>query len=164
MESQKALAKLAKRTNGHGRVIEIGSWEGRSTVALAHAVWPASVEAVDTWEGSPGEISAELAAQRDVLGQFMANVTDLTRGNIRVHRQPWREYAASGSEAVRFLFIDAEHTYREVFDTITAFRPLMVPGGVICGDDAHHPPIMQAVRELLDPVGYDATLWWWECP
>lgn len=48
--SQQALVKLARRTaHLEGRVVEIGSWEGRSTVALANAVWPTTVDAVDTW-------------------------------------------------------------------------------------------------------------------
>ncbi len=163
VESQKALTKLARRTNSlHGRVIEIGCWEGRSTCALAHAVHPHVVDAVDTWQGSPNEISAELAAQRDVFGRFVENITDLTQGNVKIHRQGWREYAADVSP-VRFLHIDAEHTYREVFDTIEAYRPLMVPGGIICGDDAAHPPVIEAVRAQFGQVAFAASLWWWEC-
>lgn len=161
--SQKALVRLARRVrNLEGRVVEIGCWEGRSTVALANAIWPADVDAVDTFQGSPGEISADLAAERDVLATFRANVADLTRGNVKTHVQGWREY--EDESPVRFLHVDAEHTYREVFDTIEHFRPLMARGGVICGDDAHHPPVIEAVHDQLAPVAFDATLWWWECP
>jgi predicted O-methyltransferase YrrM len=71
---------------------------------------------------------------------------------------------ASIDEPIALAFIDAEHTYREVFDNITAVLEHIQPGGVICGDDAHHPPVMEAVRELLDPVEMAASLWIWRAP
>ena len=52
---------------------------------------------------------------------------------------------------------------REVFDNIEAALPLMVAGGIICGDDAHHPPVIQAVTEHFgSDYRRDATLWIYE--
>lgn len=163
--SQRAIAELYGKVKGlPGAIIEVGCWQGRSTCALANAAHPAVVHAVDTWQGSPGEISAELAAGRDVYAEFAANVAELTAGNVEPHRMGWREFFADWSKPVRFLHIDAEHTYTEVRDNILAALPLMVPGGVICGDDAHHPPIRQAVLDVFGPTGrptyQTATLWW----
>ena len=160
--SQVHLANLA-RLAPEGQIIEIGSWEGRSTCALANAVHPRIVHAVDTWAGSPGEISADLAAQRDVYATWQANVAELTQGNVVAHRMGWREYLPTVTEPVAFAFIDAEHTYREVHDNITALLPLMVSGGIICGDDVHHPPIQQALTELFGAanVNVKATVWSW---
>lgn len=163
-ESQQALADLYDKVRPlDGDVVEVGCWQGRSTVALANACWPDLLHAVDTWQGSPGEISADLAAERDVYAEFTANIAASTAGNVRPHRMGWRDYFAGLACPLKLLHIDAEHTYREVFDNITAALPLLVTGGIICGDDAHHPPIQQAV---LDTLGHDvevvATLWWWK--
>lgn len=147
-----------------GRIVEIGSWEGRSTVALASAAAPRLVHAVDTWEGSVGEISAELAAGRDVFAQWRANVDAYTGGNVLPWRMDWRAYHASTVGACALVFIDALHTYEEVRDQIAAFRPLIPPGGVMCGDDVHHPPIQRAVLEAFGHdgnVGQSASLWIW---
>jgi len=161
--SQHAVARLVQRTRGlAGRIVEVGSWEGRSTVAIANAAHPDIVHAVDTWQGSPGEISAELASQRDVFATFTENIDQLTRGNVEPHVMGWRDYFAEDKAPVRFLHIDAEHTYTEVFDNITTALPLMVAGGIICGDDNHHPPIQRAVRDTLGRFYVDASLWWWE--
>lgn len=165
-DSQRALQQAAICTNGvDGRVVEVGCWEGRSTVALAHAVAPECVHAVDTWEGSPGEPSAELAAQegRDVFATFQANIKDLTRGNVIPHRMGWREYFQTDVTPIRFLHIDAEHSYDEVFDNITTALPLMAVGGIICGDDNHHPPVKQAALDALGSYDERATLWIWRC-
>lgn len=162
--SCQALADLYAKTEGvHGRVIEVGCWEGRSTIALAAACHPEIVHAVDTWQGSPGEISEQLAAERDVYARFKANVYAETCGNVEAFRMGWREYFASRPDPIRFLHIDAEHSYREVFDNIAAALPLMAPGGVICGDDVHHPPVRTAVLELLPKASAMATLWWHQC-
>ena len=158
--SQKALGDLCDRT-GHleGDVVEIGCWTGRSTVALANACYPGIVHAVDTWEGSPGEISADLAAQRDVFGEFRANIDAYTAGNVVPHRMGWRDYLPT-SGPIRFLHIDAEHTYVEVRDNIAAALPLLVPGAILCGDDVHHPPVQEAVIEAFGVLQPVASLWW----
>lgn len=139
-----------------GAIVEIGSWEGRSTVALANAAYPKTVHVIDTWQGSPGEPSAELAAERDVFAQFSENVAHLTLGNVEVHRSGWRDVDPFPAA---LLFVDAEHTYREVYDTIETWLPHMQPGGVICGDDIHHEPVASAVNVWFPDATVEATVW-----
>lgn len=165
-DSQAALAGLYGRVAGlAGQVVEVGSWEGRSTCALARACAPAIVHAVDTWAGSPTEpYQAEVAERRDVYAQFLANVEAFTDGNVEAHRMGWREYFAALADPVRFVFIDAEHTYDEVAGNIGAALPLLVPGAVLCGDDVMHPPVAAAVRDTLGAFDMAAALWWWRAP
>ena len=155
--SQQALADLyAKVSHLEGDVVEVGCWEGRSTIALAHACAPQRVHAVDTWQGSPGEISASLAAQRDVLTTFLANTDGL---NVDVYVMGWADYFAGHAGPTKFLHIDAEHSYDQVAGNIAAALPFMVPGAVMCGDDVHHPPVRQAVLEAFPAAQAIATLW-----
>ena len=161
--SQQVLADLyAKVADLEGDVVEVGCWEGRSTIALAKACSPAQVRAVDTWQGSPGEISAELAAERDVFATFCRNTRHL--GNVLPFRMDWRRYFAEFAHPTRFLHIDATHTYDEVRANIVAALPHMVAGGIICGDDNHHPPVMLAVYDVLGVPNLAATLWWVQLP
>lgn len=158
-----ALERALDRTDGlSGRVIEIGCWEGRSTVTLARAAYPTTVHAVDTWLGSPGEISETLARERDVFARFLSNIDELTLGNVIAHRMDWRDYLAADQSPVRFIHIDGLHTFDEVKANIEAVLPMMVPGGVICGDDAHHQPIIDAVNATLGHLTLDVSLWWWQ--
>lgn len=153
------LAGLVRSVeNVPGRIVEIGSWEGRSTIAIANAT-SRPVHAVDTWQGSPGEPSADLAARRDVFATWSNNIAAETHGNVYPHRMGWREYAQRDTSPIALLFIDAEHSYREVFDAIAAFLPMMSPGGVICGDDTHHGPVQRAVMEWFPDADVSATLW-----
>lgn len=161
-ESQLVLADLVTEVADiEGLIVEVGSWEGRSTIAMANAAHPRLIDAVDTWAGSPGEVSATLAASRDVFAQWAINIDTHTQGNVTPYIMGWRDYVPTITEPVALLFIDAEHTYKEVHDTIEAFLPLMADGAIICGDDQHHPPIRQALDDLfgLDTISVAATVW-----
>ncbi len=158
-----ALAELARKAEGEGIIVEVGCWEGRSTVALANAVFPREVHAVDTWEGSPGEISGRLAKDRDVHKQFLANIDELTEGNVIPIRMGWRQYFKDRlTGPVRFCHIDGPHAYEEVRDNLLVVLPLMCDGGIICGDDVRHETVRKAVLEVLgDDVGLTGDKLWW---
>lgn len=156
-----ALRRCFRRSEGEGRIVEVGCWEGRSTIALARTAHPLTVHAVDTWMGSPGEPSEALAAERDVYATFLENVAQHTLGNVVAHRTDWRAYFAADRSPLRFLHIDAEHSYQAVRDNIEAALPLLEPGGVICGDDRHHEPVARAVIDVFGKYAFDASLWWW---
>lgn len=160
-ESCEALAGLVCEVEGlKGDIVEIGAWQGRSTLAMAQAT-RRIVNTVDTWNGSPGEVSAELAAGRDVHAEFLANLEAAEIDNVVAWRMDWRQYFTTHFDPLKLVFIDAEHTYVEVRDTIETVRPLLVPGGIICGDDAHHPPVQRAIVDTLGNAERVATLWVW---
>jgi len=165
--SQDRLAELGRLVdNVPGVIVEIGSWEGRSTCVLANAIRPREVIAIDTWQGSPGEISHDLAAERDVHATFATNVAALTGGNVREWRSGWRDAIPQIDDPIALCFIDAEHTYREVYDNIQAVLPKLASGGVLCGDDAGHPPVRRAVLDLLpeQDVFVKGNVWSWRKP
>lgn len=154
------LADLAFETFGlDGDIVEIGSWEGKSTIALANAMYPQNIYAVDTWKGSPGEISWELAKERNVFLRFRENIDTATKGNVTIAKMGWRHFFHEYGQPLKFVFIDAEHSYKEVRENIELVLPRMVPGGVICGDDVHHPPIQRAVWDTLGNTPVRGTLW-----
>lgn len=153
----------AKVADLDGAVIEIGCWEGFSTCVLARECEPAIVHAVDTWKGSPGVNLEDLARQRDVFASFQENVTELTGGNVVPYRMGWRDFFEEfWHDPVRFVHIDAEHSRKEVFENIVAVRPLIVPGGVICGHDAKWTPVYEGVAEAFGSVLQVNNLWWWQ--
>jgi hypothetical protein len=162
-QSCDALAGFGHQVRAlQGAVVEVGCWEGRSTCALARAVYPDKVHAVDTWQGSPGELSAELAAEpgRDVYLTFLDNVARYTKGNVEIHVADWRDVFAEWDQPIKLIHIDATHTYGEVRDNIVAVRPYVVAGGIICGDDAHDDGVKRAVLDVFGDANVVATLWW----
>ena len=71
-----------------------------------------------------------------------------------------RELQAKGSPGFDMVFIDGAHDYENVKADIQAWKPLVRPGGLLCGHDWGHPPIVQAVRELLGTPESSSTIWY----
>lgn len=136
-QRQKAAVVYAalQLSRGPGAVVEVGSWEGKSSVFIANLVYPEVLICIDHWLGTPHDATAGLAADRDVFATFEENMLALTRGNWTVKRGDWREAVAGWDEPIRFVYLDAEHTEEQVDEQLRWCIPLMVEEGVIAGDD-----------------------------
>jgi predicted O-methyltransferase YrrM len=166
-QSCEAVAELVRGVEGvPGAIIEIGAWEGRSTVAIANAAWPRRIESCDTWQGSGHEISEAIAAERDVFTQWQANILAHTKHNVTAHRMDWRDFVPTIKGKIAFCFIDAKHSYDDVFENLRAIIPKLSPGAIVCGDDMHHGPVQDAVFDMFgtDDVYVNASLWIWQAP
>jgi predicted O-methyltransferase YrrM len=143
------LATLAEKSH---TILECGSWKGRSTCVLAaNTLGLGLVVAVDTWRGSV-EHQAELKGKpvSGIWNEFMAN----TAPYDNIWPVPMNSLAASqviSMSPLRFdmIFIDASHDYESVKADILAWRPLLVPGGILCGHDAYRWGVKLAVKQLV---------------
>jgi len=146
------LAELGRLLHGTlearipGTFVEIGCWEGRSTVALARILEGTGhrLHAVDWWLGNidegDGHATVSALAERDVFATFSANVAPYRC--VEVHRRDGRDFladlAAGGPTAggpIAFIHLDAGHTYESTKGLIDLALPHLAPGGVMCGDD-----------------------------
>jgi beta-1,4-mannosyl-glycoprotein beta-1,4-N-acetylglucosaminyltransferase len=160
------IAHLAKQSPA-GACVEIGAWEGKSTIALAQLLAPRVLHVVDHWLGNEGEgeehPSVSLARQRDVHGTFQENVRTLTGGNIREHWGTWQAWAETWKEGIAFLHLDASHDRASVRDCLNAIKPFLVPGAILCGDDYEHESVALGVADALgeNVEGVHERLWVW---
>ena len=146
------LAERAKACDG-GNIVEIGAWKGRSTRAMADNT-TATIHAVDTWSGTPEDPHMrELAGKPEdwLIEQFRTNIgaEHLATLHVRVCRGSSLDHARSAIGLFNMIFIDAAHDYQAVKDDILAWRPLLAPGGLLCGHD-YYPGrggVIPAVRE-----------------
>lgn len=161
----------------HGAVLEIGCWEGKSTIGLAHACFPELLYAIDIWQGNHDEnadhVSVRMANERDVYAQFSTNVKLLTNGNVRPIRVDCHKFIADWKGPIKFVYIDASHDYESVSKTIKALIPHLIPGGFLCGDDFLsanknradlNGGVERAVVELLPGFQQIQNLWIWKKP
>jgi len=173
LEALCAKARLV--ANLSGEVVEVGCWEGKSTIALANACYPSVVNAVDTWEGNvdenPDHPNIQIARDRNVFDVFRQNVAAGTKGNVRPHRMHSSRFFAEFRQPIKFCHIDASHDYESVKRDILGAREWLVPGGILCGDDfksagRHRADlgggVERAVREVLPGFGARRNFWWWE--
>ncbi len=156
------LLWLAEQAQQHRRIVEVGSWLGRSAVALAGNC-PGWVYCVDLWDGNlaPGISGGGWTAEA-CYAAFKAN----TAGRrVLTFRGPSASAAVlMQSQRFDMIFLDADHSYEAVRADIQAWRPLLSPGGLLCGHDfsEEFDGVRRAVRELLPGFGLGpGWLWYW---
>jgi predicted O-methyltransferase YrrM len=175
---QDVIMLLHRAKHLDGNIIEIGCWEGKSTVQLANHSYPESIICNDTWLGNVAEsiltgtthVTEEIVKHRDVYGIFVNNMNTLTKQNYNIVKEDCIQWLSSYDKPIKFIHIDASHEYESVFKTIQLVLPKMVKNGIICGDDfinsnmnRHdlHGGVERAVRELLPTFKNIGNLWYY---
>jgi predicted O-methyltransferase YrrM len=124
------------------KVLEIGSWKGRSTHALISALATLSsysiLYCVDDWSKADHKETDEIRLQAQT--EFCNNITALSQSlkyeNINT-RNCSSHYAAMLLSDVKFdvIFLDADHSYEAVKQDLKLWWPLLNVGGVFLGHD-----------------------------
>jgi len=160
-----------------GKIIEIGCWEGKSTINLANNCFPETLICNDTWLGNVQEsivtgvthITEEIIKKRDVYSTFINNMDNYTQKNYIIVKEDCIEWLKKYEGLIKFIHIDASHEYESVFETIKLVLPKMVKGGIICGDDYKtasinrhdlHGGVERAVKEALPNHNNIDNLWY----
>ncbi|MGH7902280.1 MAG: class I SAM-dependent methyltransferase [Thermodesulfobacteriota bacterium] len=172
LKKLKEVVKKVRHTEG--KIIEIGCWEGKSTITIANTCYPENLDCVDTWKGNVDEdsnhSSVKIAASRDVFKVFRENMRECTKGNLTVYKQDCFEYLDALRSPVKFCHIDAAHDYKFVRKTIELLLPKLVLGGILCGDDYKYAHIgrkdldggvERAVKETLTGFHVADNFWWY---
>ncbi|RVT94944.1 class I SAM-dependent methyltransferase [Sphingomonas crocodyli] len=134
-------------------VVEIGVWKGGSTIAMAERMRELGVDgaviAVDTWLGSVEHWVEEqwtphlglVHGYPSIQRKFMANVTDSC---VQDYVVPLPSDSINASEIIKWfgiqadvIHIDAGHDYASVMADLSAWWPVLKPGGLYIGDDYH---------------------------
>ena len=129
------LEYLAHAASRSWRIAEIGSWRGRSAIAMAENT-NGLVRCIDTWSGH-FENSENLSAE--CLKDFLKNTKDITN-ILPVPLESTRAAAIFARFNMTFdmIFIDGRHDYEGVVADIEAWRPLLRHDGILCGHDYGH--------------------------
>lgn len=136
------LAKLADNK----RVLEIGSFCGRSTIWLGTTA--REVHAIDTWKGT-----STPAVGHDMFEHFINNITRYgVSGKITAHRGRAAEVIDKVPGYFDMVFIDGSHDYPAVVKDIQLSLKVLNPGGMLVFHDYNRladPGVSKAVREFF---------------
>ena len=156
-----ALYRAAIAQQASGDIAEIGSWKGRSTVALSLALQDARsnavVYAIDPHEGSE-EHAEVIRVEGTTLGEFRKNLKSYGAPEVveEIVAPSVRAASVLAERGVRLslVFIDGAHDEASVREDIRAFVPLLVPGGLLAlhDYDPGWPGVMAAHRAELEPI------------
>lgn len=147
------LELLASRVPAHGIIVEIGSFKGRSSWALAKSCHPSvKVFCIDLWED---EYQKKYPLEDDVnkgpmYEEFLKNVADCP--NIVPIKGNSTEIEWPEDRKADLIFIDGDHTSPQVDKDVEVWIKRLKPNGVLTGHDFNiklYPDVCRAVINLL---------------
>lgn len=132
------LYKLASRINNDGVIVEIGSWQGKSTIWLASAIRDkknAKIYAVDPHTGSP-EITKEFG-KVDTYKTFLKNIKQAgLSSKVIPIRKPSLEAVKDFIEKADIIFIDGSHRFADARADFLHWKVYLKKGGWLVLHDA----------------------------
>ena len=149
------LFKAAQMCQSSSSIVEIGSYEGRSTAAIANgAKFNVKIFAIDPHTGDKTEV--ESGQKIDTFEAFLNNMKNYPQVI------PIRQLSVNAVDVVKektqnigLLFIDGWHSEEAVSEDIKSWTPLLAPQATVIFDDWYKPEVHQGILnnlELLPPV------------
>ena len=148
---EQAFALLPHGGRGVQLVVEVGSFVGKSSVLIGNFLRkrasPAPLLCIDTWLGDLGMLLGQIYPVEMGKHNGRSTLYDLWLLNMMEHNLTERvlplvtpsllgartlEYLRL---AVDVLYLDSAHEYRETFMELSAYWPVVKPGGLLLGDD-----------------------------
>ena len=149
------LWDAARAVPAGGRIVEIGSYRGRSTIVLARA-GEATVTAIDPHAGTdrgPQEIEGYASEAQSDHEVFLANLDRAgVRDRVRHVRRFSAEAHAEVEDPIDLLYIDGAHRYGPARDDIRDWGARVAPGGtMLIHDGFSSVGVTLATLRLLAP-------------
>jgi predicted O-methyltransferase YrrM len=128
------LYQLGQVNHCAGVIVEIGSWKGKSTIALARGAAKShhqTIYAID-----PHEVQPEEGYLEDTQADFLANIK---RAQVEKQVAPMimtsEEASRNWQKPIRLLWIDGDHRYEPAKLDFKLWEPFVVEGGIIAMHD-----------------------------
>ena len=158
--SDDELTYLAEAAAKSKRIVEIGSWAGRSATAIASHT-NGVLFAVDTWERALVHYNGA-KLEPTLFAEFLQNTAGLPVIPVMTDSLTAAKWFAAAGQTFDMIFIDADHQAPAVRADILAWRPLLAPGGIFCGHDYEFtgwPDVKPVVDELVGKIRLVNTIW-----
>ncbi|MFN2123302.1 MAG: class I SAM-dependent methyltransferase [Candidatus Promineifilaceae bacterium] len=155
------LHKLACEVED-GCIVEVGSYRGKSTVALAtgsqqgHAV---PVFAIDPHESFVGPVGGVFGPQ-DRSAFFSNMLRTSCAESVRLINLPSQTVVKIWSHKIGLLWLDGDHNYDAVASDFFGFVPFVVPGGYIALHDSLDKDLgpAQVIAQALETGNYEKII------
>ena len=165
------LAAAIAKIRPH-RIVEVGSWKGRSAINMARIArdldLPCEIVCVDTWLGSPEhwlravpDWFESLQLKNGYPQLFYTFQGNVARRGFQDMITPMPMTSESAAFVLKHLgmtfdlaYIDAAHEYAPAKRDIAAYWDLLGDNGLLIGDDyIHWPGVTQAANEFAAERG-----------
>jgi len=165
------LGLLAACVPARGAIVEIGSFQGRSTVMLATVASHYGLEPIVAIDPHNSPILLDHHANPEA-SSYPTFLNSICAAGVSSHVESRLGYstevASSWNRPIRLLWIDGDHTYEGAKKDLDGFFPHLVPLGVVAFHDALNAfpgPIRVFVEDVLrsdrfGPAGFVHSIAW----
>jgi MMP 1-O-methyltransferase len=135
------LYDVASRLPAGAVVVEIGSWQGKSTYCIAKGLKSGTVNAIDPFNAAGGadegseKIYLDKKQNKDLMQGFIDNMTSRNVMDKIVVKRGYSFDFANEFPRIDFLFIDGDHSIEGCQRDFEMFSPKLVSGGYIAFHD-----------------------------
>lgn len=130
---------LAKKIPASGEIVEIGSYKGRSTIALAAGIIESKKKGM-VWSVDPHDGIIHIDNGSTHRGTFAAFQKNIRNANVENFVHPIvntsKKAAKEWKKPIRLLFLDGLHDFEHTREDYRVWSPWVVKGGVIAFHDA----------------------------
>jgi len=152
------LIELAAGVSEDGCIVEVGSYRGRSTCALAIGAKGARVYAIEPHESFAGVLGGSFGPpDRRAFFENLLRVGVVEK--VRLVNLSAEVVCKGWTLPIGLLWIDGDHSEEGVRRDFCAFEPFLHPGGVVAFHDARDPSGGPAklIEELRASGAYEQT-------
>ncbi|WP_244532950.1 class I SAM-dependent methyltransferase [Geitlerinema sp. PCC 9228] len=156
------LYRLVAALPDRSRILEVGSYRGRSSNAIGYGLQNSAKElyCLDIWKNfqERGSLDADPTAYKipktdyGVFEDFLKNI-EWFSDRVRVMRGSTQQFQELlPQEFFDLIFIDAAHDYENVRKDINIALQCLKPGGILCGHDYQKGKnfgVIEAVQEIV---------------
>ena len=146
------LYNTAKKLPDGSTIIEIGSYKGKSTIAMAQALDDegkpnTKIYAIDPFNSG----GIKPLEGNDTYEEYLKNITQTKMDKYIVTKKDYSENVASEwKKPIDFLWIDGNHAYDSVKTDILAWKDHLKEGHLISFHDSLHlDGVTRAVKEFI---------------
>ena len=154
-------------------LVEVGAYKGKSAGYMASRIRDLGLDTkfytVDYWDKPEEERHGRVNDRPPTLAEFKANMEMIGASD---HVTPLQMSSLDGAKefedkSVFFVFIDANHYYKNVLEDIKAWYPKLTDDGIIGGHDmsSGFPGVRQAVVEFFGSMKHirkkERNSTWW---
>ena len=145
------LKQIASEVD-QGVIVEVGSYRGRSAIALAAG----ARDGVPVFAIDPHELSVESESltygPADRAAFYEAMLRSGASQKVRLLNASSETLAPAWPQRVGMLWIDGDHTYEGVRRDWDCWKPHLIRNAVVVFDDAHDPAVgpYRLINELIE--------------
>jgi predicted O-methyltransferase YrrM len=130
------LYKLARQCTGKGVIVEVGSFQGKSTIFLGKGSLSGSETTVYAIDPHKGEMHKGIQDYSPTWDNFLSNIDQYGVKNIITPIRATSENAANSfNEPIELIFIDGLHDYQSVEKDFNMWFPKVIDGGIMAFHD-----------------------------